>query len=80
MPNFQELKSEAEKKASLVVFYSQNCAIRAYAGATTNFQIVLNTTKNAILNKATHKNTCLLPIFQNLRFQTPKNPSIIPIT
>ena len=54
-----------------------------YAGTTTNLQIVLNTQKSPYLNQATQKNTCqiFLPkISWNQKFQTQKNPSIIPIT
>ena len=55
-----------------------------YASTTRNLQIVLNTPKNPYLNQATPKNTCQIFLskkkYQNRKFQTQKNPSIIPVT
>ena len=54
-----------------------------YTGTITNLPIVLNGQKNPYLNQATQNNTyqILLPKkSQNQKFQTQKNPSIIPVT
>ena len=49
-----------------------------YTGTTKNLQFVLNTQKSPYLNQATQKDT--FQISQNRKFQTPKNPLIIPVT
>ena len=54
-----------------------------YTGTIINLLIVLNGQKNPYLNQATQNNTCqiLLPKkTRNQKFQTQKNPSIIPVT
>ena len=55
-----------------------------YAGTIMNLQIVLNTQKNPHLNQASPKSTCqnfpTLTKLRNKKFQTLKNPSIIPVT
>ena len=69
-----------------VFVYSSHHLKLSYAGITTNCQIVLNT-QNPCLNQATPKNSS--QIFfpppqkkktRNRKFQTQKNPSIIPVT
>ena len=49
-----------------------------YTGTTKNLQFVLNTQKSPYLNQANQKDT--FQISQNRKFQTPKNPLIIPVT
>ena len=55
-----------------------------HAGTITNLQIVSNTPKNSYLNQAPQKNTCQNFPTQtkswNQKFQTQKNPLIIPVT
>ena len=54
-----------------------------YTGTIMNLPIVLNGQKNPYLNQGTQNNTCqiLLPKkSRNQKFQTQKNPSIIPVT
>ena len=55
-----------------------------HAGTITNLQIVSNTPKNSYLNQAPPKNTCQNFPTQtkswNQKFQTQKNPLIIPVT
>ena len=65
------------------LYFSRRTTQLGYAGTTMNLQIILNTQKNPYLNQATGKK--YLPNFptpqksQNRKFQTPKNPSIIPV-
>ena len=55
-----------------------------HAGTITNLQIVSNIPKNSYLNQAPQKNTCQNFPTQtkswNQKFQTQKNPLIIPVT
>ena len=55
-----------------------------HAGTIMNLQIVSNTPKNSYLNQAPQKNTCQNFPTQtkswNQKFQTQKNPLIIPVT
>ena len=64
-------------KTPLFALYSQNYAARA-------LPIPFNTQKNPYSNQATQKNTCKIFVPKkkprNQKFQTQKNPSIIPVT
>ena len=71
--------------ASLVVLYSQNysCMWPKYTGITTTLRIGFNTPKNLYLNQVTQKKTTHQISYpkksRNWKFQTPKNPLIIPV-
>ena len=72
-------------KEQVWFYFTHRTTRPGYVGTTTNLQIVLNTQKNPYSNQATQKITWqifLPPPKKNRieKFQTPKNPSIIPVT